>query len=185
MFVKENPSIKGILEIVLEPYSDARGFLMRTFDEQLFREANLPTDWVQENHSLNLQKNTIRGLHFLMPPNTDGKLLRCTRGTIFDVAVDLRKDSPTLGKWIAFILNEDDYRWIYLPRGFAHGYCSLSQRAEIQYKHDSFYRKEADSGICWNDPVIGIEWPCKKPVISEKDSKLQNYNEFITNHGGL
>ncbi|NVO21382.1 MAG: dTDP-4-dehydrorhamnose 3,5-epimerase [Bacteroidetes bacterium] len=185
MQVKENPQIKGIIEITLEPYSDQRGFLMRTFDKEIFQQAKLPSEWVQENHSMNVEKNTIRGLHFLQSPWTDGKLIRCTRGQLYDVAVDLRKGSPTLGKWVAFILTEEEPRWIYLPKGFAHGYCSLTPHAEIHYKHDSYYNKSADSGIRWNDPEVGIVWPCKKPLVSDKDNQLQSLNEFITKHGGL
>jgi dTDP-4-dehydrorhamnose 3,5-epimerase len=185
MRIQENKSLSGVMEILMEPFSDQRGFLMRIFDENIFREFNIPIYWVQENLSMNLHKNTIRGLHFLLRPHTDGKLLRCTKGEIYDVIVDLRKDSPTLGKWDSYYLREDDYRWIYIPKGFAHGYCSITDHSEIIYKHDSYYQKEADCGIRWNDPEIGITWPCNKPLISEKDQKLQSFNEFISTIGGI
>ena len=134
---------------------------------------------------MNLYKDTIRGLHFLLPPYTDAKLLRCTRGEIYDVFVDLRKGSHTLGKWDSCHLREDDYRWLYLPKGFAHGYCSITDRSEIIYKHDTFYQKSADNGIRWNDPDIDITWPCDKPLISEKDQKLPSFDEFISTVGGI
>ncbi len=162
-----------------------RGYLMRTFDESLFRESNIPTHWVQENQSFNINKHTLRGLHFLNHPHTDGKLIRCTRGEIYDVAVDLRHQSPTFGKWVAYLLIESEPRWIYLPKGLAHGYCCLTAKAEIQYKHDRMYVKEADSGIRWDDPDLGIQWPCAHPIVSEKDNKLQTFKEFVNKHGGL
>lgn len=185
MKIKENPVIKGIFEISLESFTDSRGYLMRTFDESIFRESGIPVQWVQENQSFNIKKNTLRGLHFLNKPHTDGKLIRCTRGEIYDVAVDLRKHSPTFGQWTAYVLTESEPRWIYLPKGFAHGYCCLTSNAEIQYKHDSMYVKESDSGIRWDDPGLGIQWPCNQPIVSEKDQKLQFFNDFVTQHGGL
>jgi dTDP-4-dehydrorhamnose 3,5-epimerase len=173
------------MEIEMNALQDERGFLIRIFDEQIFTDANLPHHWVQENHSMNRQKNIVRGLHFLLPPHSDGKLIRCIRGEIYDVAVDLRTGSPTFGKWVAYIMNEDDGRWLYYPKGFAHGYCTLSTRSEIIYKHDSYYRKEADSGIRWNDTDLNITWPCKNPMVSAKDSHLQTLEEFIGKTGGL
>lgn len=185
MRVQENKLLQGVKEIIMEPFSDQRGFLMRIFDENIFREMDIPSHWVQENHSMNLQKNIIRGLHFLLPPHTDAKLLRCTRGEIYDVVIDLRADSPTFGKWDSYILSEDKYQWIYIPKGFAHGYCCITDRSEIIYKHDSCYFKEADCGIRWNDPDLGISWPCKNPLVSEKDQALLSFDEFIKTIGGL
>ena len=173
------------MEIIMEPFADQRGFFMRIFDERSFSELKIPSRWVQENHSMNLIKNTIRGLHFLLHPHTDAKLVRCLRGKIYDVIVDLRKKSPTFGEWDSYHLKEDDFRWIYIPKGFAHGYCCMSDRSEIIYKHDSYYQKEADCGIVWNDPQIDIAWPCEHPVISEKDQNLQSFNEFISTIGGI
>ncbi|MBK7215222.1 MAG: dTDP-4-dehydrorhamnose 3,5-epimerase [Bacteroidales bacterium] len=185
MLVKENPLIKGLLEIELTAFSDERGFLMRTFDDQLFAEMGLPTHWEQENHSQNIKEDTLRGLHFLLPPYSDGKLIRCIRGQIYDVAVDLRKGSPTIGKWVAYILSEEDHRYLYLPKGFAHGYFCLQPNSEILYKHDSRYKKEADCGIRWNDEDLEIQWPGSNPLVSEKDRNLQTFQEFITTTGGL
>ena len=185
MYIKENPILKGILEIVLEPLSDERGFLMRTFDEELFRQANIPTTWVQENHSINIYKNTVRGLHFILPPYTDGKLIRCIKGGLFDVFVDLRKGSPTFGKWESVVLSENDYKWIYLPKGLAHGFCTLADHTELIYKHDIEYNNGYDCGIIWNDSDLMIDWPCIDPVISVKDKDLMTFKEFVTTYGGL
>jgi dTDP-4-dehydrorhamnose 3,5-epimerase len=185
MKITENSKLKGVFEIILSPHRDERGFHMRIFDEQLFAGFNLPVRWMQENHSLNLKKNTLRGLHFILPPHTDGKLIRCIRGKIFDVFVDLRKDSPTSGQWDSKILDETEFIWLYIPKGFAHGFCSLTDQSELIYKHDTVYQRNFDCGIIWNDPVINISWPCREPIVSEKDKQLMSYSDFIKRVGGL
>jgi dTDP-4-dehydrorhamnose 3,5-epimerase len=177
--------LKGIFEISLEPYIDERGFFMRTFDENIFSQFKIPTKWVQENHSKNLFKRTVRGLHFILPPHTDSKLIRCIRGHIFDVAVDLRKNSTSFGEWLSVELREDDYKWLFLPKGIAHGFCTIEDNSEILYKHDTCYQKSYDSGILWNDVDLNIEWPVDNPIISEKDNMLMSYNQFLQNIGGL
>ena len=177
--------IRGVYEILLDQFSDKRGSFSRIYDAQLFVKFGLPHSWVQENLSINSQLGVIRGLHFLLPPHTDGKLIRCSKGEIFDVSIDLRKGSETFGKWIAFNLHEDDNTMIYIPKGFAHGFCSLTEKSELVYKHDSFYIKDSDCGIKWNDEILNIDWPIQNPIISEKDSKLMMFKEFTTIHGGL
>jgi dTDP-4-dehydrorhamnose 3,5-epimerase len=184
MFIKEN-LIKGVLEIVLSPFNDSRGLLIRTYDERLFREFRIPANWVQENHCRNILKGTIRGLHFILPPYTDSKLIRCIRGKVYDVIVDLRNNSTTKGKWHAIVLSEDEYKWLYIPKGFAHGYVTLEDHSELIYKHDTYYQKEYDSGIVWNDADLLIDWPINEPIISEKDSKLMTYQQFVDTIGGL
>jgi dTDP-4-dehydrorhamnose 3,5-epimerase len=177
--------IYGVYEVQLEPVFDQRGFFMRTFDKSLFMQNNIPVAWVQENHSRSLSKNTIRGLHFIKPPDSESKLIRCIRGRIFDVFVDLRKGSSTFGMWQSVELGEDDFKWLLLPKGIAHGFCTLENNSEILYKHDTYYNKASDSGILWNDADLNIEWPVVNPVISEKDSKLMSFKEFLENVGGL
>jgi dTDP-4-dehydrorhamnose 3,5-epimerase len=181
----ENTNIGGIFKIKLDPIYDHRGFFMRTFDESFFRENDLPYCWIQENHSKNLVKNTIRGLHFILPPQTDCKLIRCIRGRIYDVFLDLRKDSSSFGQWQSIELKEDIYEWLFLPKGIAHGFCTLENNSELLYKHDSYYQKEYDSGIIWNDSDLKIEWPVENPIISEKDNKLMSFKEFLQKFEGL
>jgi dTDP-4-dehydrorhamnose 3,5-epimerase len=177
--------LSGVFEILLHPYVDNRGCFARSFDEDNFKINKLPVRWAQENISQNHRSGIVRGLHFLLNPYTDGKLIRCSRGEVWDVVVDLRRDSATMGKHLITLLNEKDLKWLYIPKGFAHGYCSLSEWSELIYKHDTAYERNADSGIVWNDPVLKINWPVSHPVLSEKDSKLMSYEEFIVKHGGL
>lgn len=184
MIVNKKP-LDGVYEVELSPIFDQRGSFMRTYDERIFRQNNIPVSWVQENHSKNLLKNTVRGLHFILPPHTDGKLIRCIRGRVFDVFVDLRKASATFGKWHSVLLTEDNHKWLFLPKGIAHGFCTLEDNSELLYKHDTYYQKESDSGILWNDVNLNIEWPIKNPIISEKDTKLMSFNDFLQNVGGL
>src|SRR4030042_6412432 len=172
-------SLKGIVEVVLEPHYDNRGLFMRSYDDNIYEKYGIIGPWVQENHSISLKRNTIRGLHFILPPHTDGKLIRCIRGKVLDVIIDLRKHSTTQGHWISIKLKEDDYKWIYIPKGFAHGFCTLCDRSEIYYKHNVFYNKELDCGIKWDDPTLKINWPSVNPIISEKDKNLLSYAEFL------
>ena len=158
---------------------------MRTFDNDLFNQKKISSNWVQENHSKSISKHTLRGLHFILPPHTDGKLIRCIRGEVFDVFVDLRKGSTTYGKWDSIVLNEEDHKLLYLPKGLAHGFCTLSNNSEIIYKHDTHYQKDFDFGIKWNDKDIGIQWPTKEPIISEKDQSLISFKEFTKRYKGL
>ena len=184
MFFKER-EIKGVFEIKLKSIKDNRGFFMRSFDDNLFKEAGINSNWLQENHSKSLLKNTIRGLHFILPPYTDGKLIRCIRGKVWDVYIDLRKGSDTYGKWDSIELTEDKHVCLYLPSGFAHGFCTLTDNCEILYKHDTPYQKDFDFGILWNDKDIGINWPVDDPIISEKDKNLISFEKFTINYGGL
>ena len=177
MVFKER-EIKGVYEIESTPFVDERGFFMRTYDSNFFKAKNINTNWVQENHSLNLSKNTIRGLHFIRNPHTDGKLIRCIKGRVYDVFVDLRKNSPTFGKWDHVTLDEKKHQLLYLPKGMAHGFCTLTNNTEILYKHDTFYHSEFDSGIKWDDNDLDIKWPTTNPIISEKDENLMTFEKF-------
>jgi len=177
--------LKGVFEITLSPYIDERGFFMRTFDDKTFKEAGLNFNWVQENHSRTLKKGTIRGLHFQFPPFAETKLIRCIRGKILDVFVDLRKDSPTFGQWDSVELTEDNFKMVLIPRGFAHGFCTLSDDCEIVYKVDNYYSPQNECGIIWNDPDLNIEWSAAKPILSEKDAKNMTSKDFIDKHKAI
>ncbi len=173
---------KGVFEIALEPRLDHRGFFMRTYDEKIFNDLGIKYHWVQENHSRSIEKFTIRGLHFQFPPFSETKLVRAIRGKIMDVFLDLREDSTTFGQWGSIVLSEDQFNCILIPRGFAHGFCSLSNYTEIIYKVDNFYNPEYESGILWNDPDLNITWGVEHPIISEKDNKNMTIKDFITNY---
>lgn len=170
--------LKGSYEIRLAPRGDERGYFMRTYDREMFRDNGLQTEWMQENQSLSTQLHTIRGLHFLLPPHTETKLVRAVQGQILDVFVDLRRDSETFGRWDSIELSEDNHRAVYIPKGFAHGFCTLTERAIVQYKVDSAYVGEADAGIRWNDSAIGINWSALNPVLSDRDKNLPLLAEF-------
>jgi dTDP-4-dehydrorhamnose 3,5-epimerase len=184
MMIKER-KIKNVFEIILEPHMDERGFFMRTYDKEIFKKYNIDSDWVQENHSRSEKKGIIRGLHFQFPPYAETKLIRAIRGAVFDVCVDLRKDSSTFGEWDGIELSEDNKKIIFIPRGFAHGFCTLTEISEVVYKVDSSYRPELESGIIWNDKSLNINWPAENPILSDKDSKLGSLEDFIKKYKGI
>jgi dTDP-4-dehydrorhamnose 3,5-epimerase len=177
--------INGIFKIRLSPIEDNRGFFMRVYDTYVFSKYNLDRDWIHENHSLSLKKDTIRGLHFQFPPYSQVKLIRCIRGAILDVWVDLRKGSSTFGSWGSHILSEDNKEMIFIPGGFAHGFCTLNKNCEVLYKTDKEYTPNAEGGIIWNDTTLNIEWPTKKPILSKKDSRLPTFRQFIEQYGSI
>lgn len=177
--------LKGVFEIKLNSNIDERGFFMRTFDYKIFQEAGLKYNWVQENHSLTLKKNTIRGLHLQLPPFSESKLVRCIKGKIFDVFVDLRKQSSTFGQWDALVISEDSLNSILIPRGFAHGFCTLTDNCEVIYKVDNYYSPSHEVGLLWNDEQLKIDWPAEKPQLSEKDNKNITLSEFIEKYKSI
>ena len=142
---------------------------MESWSKKSFEALGLSYEFVQDNHSFSAQKGTLRGLHFQMNPHTQAKLVRCARGAILDVAVDIRKGSESYGKWVAVELSAENKKQLLIPRGFAHGFLTLTDDAEILYKADQYYAPEADRSIVWNDPAIGIEWGIVSPVLSRKD----------------
>jgi len=165
--------LAGTLEISMEPKCDHRGYFARSYDRDIFARHGLNTDWVQENQSQSVHKDTVRGLHFQHPPYTETKLVRVVRGAILDVFVDIRKDSKTYGQWDSVELTEDDLKYVYIPKGFAHGFRTLTEFATVQYKVDRVYSAEHDAGILWNDDDLQIDWGnVSHPLVSEKDSKL-------------
>jgi dTDP-4-dehydrorhamnose 3,5-epimerase len=178
MEIKER-KLKGVYELLLNPHVDARGFFMRTYDINVFLQAGLSCDWVQENQSRSLKRGTIRGLHIQLPPFTEAKLVRCIRGAILDVFVDLRQGSDTFGQFDSLELSNKNKKIIYIPKGFAHGYCTLTNTSEVLYKVDNFYSKEHEVGLLWNDPDLDIHWPLTNPIISDKDRDNITFKEFI------
>lgn len=177
--------IKGVFEINLKPFIDYRGFFMRTYDEQIFTSTGLSRPWLQENHSRSEKGGIIRGLHFQLPPFTETKLVRCIVGAVLDVFVDLRAGSPNFGQWDSIELSAENKKMIFIPRGFAHGFCTLSAESEVVYKVDNVYSKEHERGLIWNDPHIGIDWPLNDPILSEKDRRNMKLVEFVKQHKAI
>jgi len=172
--------LAGTFEIILEPKRDQRGFFMRTYDREIMAQHGLDRPWVQENHSRSVSKFAIRGLHFQLPPYAETKLVRVVRGAVWDVFVDLRKNSATYGQWDALELTEDNFKYIYIPRGFAHGFCTLTDTCDLLYKVDSPYSPSFERGLLWNDPDLAISWPTDSPVVSEKDQKNGLFRNFVS-----
>ncbi len=157
-------------------FEDARGFFMETYRRAVFESAGLSPVFVQDNHARSA-KGVLRGLHYQREPMAQGKLVRCIRGAIFDVAVDLRKGSPSYGKWLGRVLSDENRMMLWIPRGFAHGYLALEECSEVLYKTDHEYSPEHEGGVLWNDPDIGIQWPIRDPNLSEKDAKFPPLRE--------
>lgn len=169
---------------VIEPtvFGDHRGWFMETYSESKFQEAGIDLNFVQDNQSFSKTRGTLRGLHYQLNPKAQTKLVRCTKGAIFDVAVDIRKGSPSYGKWFGIELNAENKKQLLIPKGFAHGFMTLTSDVEVQYKVDELYAPDCDRGIIWNDPQIGIEWPIDiTPVLSEKDEKAPLLKEADIN----
>ena len=162
-------TIEGPFVIIPEVYFDHRGYFLETYNERNFKQIGLKKKFVQDNQSYTKKRGTIRGLHYQISPMAQAKLVRCVKGSIFDVMVDIRPDSPTFGRWTAVILNEFNHKQVYIPEGFAHGFQSLTDDVLVAYKTTEFYSKEFDRAIRWNDPEIGISWPFGSPILSEKD----------------
>lgn len=169
--------LPDVAVIVPEVFSDTRGFFMETYGADQFRELNLPAHFAQDNHSRSV-KGVVRGLHFQWEPPM-GKLMRVPLGTAWLVAVDIRKGSPTLGHWVGVECSAENRRQLWAPAGFARGFCVLSEVAEMQYKCTAIYNSGAESGILWNDPAIGIEWPVKDPILSAKDAKARTLADWL------
>jgi dTDP-4-dehydrorhamnose 3,5-epimerase len=171
-------NLAGVLEIHPTVFSDERGFFMETWNKQAFTNAGLDVEFVQDNHSLSCQ-GTLRGLHYQIK-HPQGKLVRATLGTVFDVAVDMRKDSPTFGQYASCILSAENKKMFWIPPGFAHGFYVLSETAEFQYKCSDIYAPEYDRTLLWNDPELGIEWPLvdgKSPFLSAKDEAGKTFQQ--------
>ena len=164
--------------VLIEPkaFGDQRGFFMETYKRSEFAANGIPCEFVQDNYSHSIQ-GVLRGLHYQRPPAAQGKLVMALAGEVFDVAVDIRTGSPTYGQWVSAVLSSENLQMLYIPVGFAHGFCALSDEASFVYKVTAEYNSELDSGILWNDPVIGIKWPVPKPKLSPKDARLPPLRE--------
>ena len=173
----ETTPIKDVIIVSHQVFEDSRGFFMEVFREDLFKKAGLPDRFVQLNHSRS-SRNVLRGLHFQWEPPM-GKLMRVSLGAAFLVAVDIRKGSPTLGQWFGTEISAENKKQLWAPAGFARGFCVLSEFAEIQYLCTGTYNQNAESGIAWNDPEIGIKWPVSNPQTSDKDDKAQSLSKWL------
>lgn len=163
--------LPGVFEIHLEPHSDDRGFFARSWCRKEFEAHGLNPRLVQCNISFNLRKGTLRGMHFQAPPHAEAKLVRCTRGAIYDVVLDVRSSSPAYGNWFAVVLTSSNRKMVYIPEGCAHGFLTLEDESEVFYQMSEFYNAKSARGLRWNDPVFKIAWPEKVEVISQRDAE--------------
>jgi dTDP-4-dehydrorhamnose 3,5-epimerase len=182
-------AIKGLKLIIPKRFSDVRGYFQETWSDRVYREQIGDVTFVQDNLSLSLKKGTIRGLHYQKPPFAQGKLVRVARGAIFDVAVDIRKGSPTYGQHVGSALDAVGGAQLWVPPGFLHGFCTLQDNTEVCYKVTSYYSAPHDAGVFWNDPDLGIKWPIDEAaiVLSEKDRslpRLRDLPEFFVYQAG-
>lgn len=168
---------------IFEPkvFGDERGFLFESFNQKVFEKATgLKRNFVQDNHSRS-RRGTLRGLHYQLPPMEQGKLVRVTQGEVFDVAVDIRRSSPTFGQWVGVLLSAENNRQTWIPEGFAHGFMTLSETAELLYKTTNYYSPQHEGAIFWNDPCLGIKWPqMDKIILSAKDEKAKQFLDINT-----
>lgn len=163
--------LEGLYIVEPDVHGDHRGFFMESYSSRTFAKHGVDVPFVQDNHSLSAEPGVIRGLHYQLNPKAQTKLVRVATGAIYDVAVDIRRNSPTFGQWVGVILSEANKRQLLVPQGFAHGFCTLVTNTQVLYKVDEYYSPEHDRGILWNDPAIGIDWPTSKPILSDKDTK--------------
>jgi len=163
--------IKDLYIIETKVFEDNRGWFTESYSAKKFKDNGLDIDFIQDNHSLSKEKGVLRGLHFQLAPKAQTKLVRCTRGSIYDVAVDLREGSPTYKKWFGIELSAENKKQFLIPKGFAHGFLTLSNNSEVQYKVDEYYAPEYDRSVKYNDPEINIDWGIENPILSEKDEK--------------
>jgi dTDP-4-dehydrorhamnose 3,5-epimerase len=181
-FIFKKLEIPEILLIEAKSFLDSRGFFMESYQKSVFDKNGITTNFVQDNFSHSI-KGVLRGLHYQKNPKAQAKLVSALRGEIFDIAVDIRKNSPTYGKWVGEILSDQNHNLLYIPEGFAHGFCVLSNEADVLYKVNNEYSPEHEKGIIWNDPEINISWPINEPILHEKDqglTSLQNAdNDFV------
>jgi dTDP-4-dehydrorhamnose 3,5-epimerase len=171
-------NLQDVLLIKPKVFRDTRGFFLESYSQRTFLEHGIATEFLQDNHAFSEKKGVLRGLHFQMLPHSQTKLVRVTRGAVYDVAVDLRKDSRTFGKWQGFELTASNFYMVYIPQGFAHGYCTLEDATEFMYKNDTFYAPDYEAALRWNDPTLKITWPITEPILSEKDAHAPLFKDF-------
>jgi dTDP-4-dehydrorhamnose 3,5-epimerase len=174
----EQTALPGVLIFTPRVFRDARGFFCESYNMEVWRAAGIETVFVQDNHSRSV-RDTVRGLHFQVPPAEQVKLLRVVRGAVWDVAVDIRVGSPTFGQWAGVELSEDNFKQLYIPAGFAHGFCVLSDEADVLYKTSHVYSRAHEHGIAWNDPEIGVPWPAAEPLLSDRDRGAPSLRSYV------
>lgn len=169
--------------LIIEPkiFGDHRGWFTETYSKERFKELGINIDFIQDNHSFSAQKGTLRGLHFQLNPKAQTKLVRCTKGKILDVAVDIREGSPTYKKWVAVELTEENKKQLLVPKGFVHGFITLTENVEVQYKVDEYYSPENDRSIRFDDPEINVDWGIENPILSDKDLNAPMLSESDAN----
>ena len=172
--------LEGLVVVNVDFFQDERGFFIENWHKKDFEAGGLPLDFVQDSHSRS-SAHVLRGLHYQDMRAPMGKLVRCTAGRIFDVAVDLRASSPTFGRWFSIELTAENKTLVYVPIGFAHGFAALADASELQYKQTEYYRPETEGGIAWNDPDVGIDWPFNDPILSKRDQNQMSLKEYLKN----
>lgn len=171
----QDTKFKDAKIIIPKVFSDERGFFLESYSAEDFKKHGIDNVFIQDNHSKSVDIGVLRGLHYQRPPYAQAKLVRVTRGAVIDVIVDIRKDSDTYGQWESYELTADNFKMLFVPQGFAHGFCTIEPNTEFMYKVDSYYNKEAEDGIIWNDQDLAIKWPTDKPILSEKDKLLPEF----------
>ncbi|HXK08962.1 MAG TPA: dTDP-4-dehydrorhamnose 3,5-epimerase [Vicinamibacteria bacterium] len=169
--------LPGVVLIEPDVFKDARGFFLETYHERKYAEGGIEGPFVQDNHSYSA-RGTLRGLHAQLT-RPQGKLVRAAEGEMFDVAVDVRRGSPTFGRWVGVVLSGENFRQLWIPPGFAHGFCVLSASVHVEYKCTEFYDREDEVAVAWNDPAIGVEWPIREPNLSPKDAKAPRLAQIL------
>lgn len=167
-----------VLIITPRVFPDPRGFFFESYNQETWRANGIDTVFVQDNHSKS-GRGALRGLHFQLPPMAQVKLVRCVRGAIWDVAVDIRAGSPTFGRWAGVELSADNFRQLYVPAGFAHGFCVLSDEAEVLYKTSAVYSRAHERGIAWDDPQLAVAWPVAEPLLSDRDRAAPTLTDYL------
>lgn len=174
----EKTDLPGVMLVTPRVFRDPRGFFLESYNQDLFRSQGIDTVFVQDNHSKST-RNTLRGLHFQLEPAGQVKLIRVVRGAIWDVAVDIRVGSPTFGQWCGVELSEDNFQELYIPVGFAHGFCVLSDAAEVLYKASHVYSPAHERGVLWNDSKLGVRWPVSEPLLSDRDRNAPSVDDYL------
>ena len=174
----EKTKFKDAFVINPKVFGDNRGFFVESYSEQWFKNMGLDINFVQDNHSKSVEVGVLRGLHYQASPHAQSKLIRVTKGSVYDVIVDVRKNSETYGQWQGFELTEKNFKMLFVPKGFAHWFCTLEPDTEFMYKVDNLYNAESEGGIVWNDPTLNIDWKVKEPILSNKDTELVEFKNL-------
>ena len=182
MLEVEKTALDGVVALTPKRFTDTRGFFTETYNARRFAEAGVAVDFVQDNHSFSAKAGTVRGLHFQAPPFAQSKLVRVLRGAVIDVAVDARKASPSYGQWVSVELSAENGKQLFVPRGFLHGFITLTPDTDVAYKVDAFYDRESDGAVKWDDPDLAINWgpAAKNASLSDKDAAAQSWADFTS-----